>query len=80
MNTCANVTSKNVELFPVIQTKCVPKTQTSDPEKSSVGFGRGSRVEGKKKMFFRQVYIKIISYNRLKLNKMFTIWQTRKFV
>ena len=34
MNTCANVTSKNVELFPVIQTKCVTKTHTSDPEKS----------------------------------------------
>ena len=33
MNTCANVTSKNVELFPVQQDtcKCVPKTQTSDP-------------------------------------------------
>ena len=47
MNTCANVTSKNVELFPVIQTKYVTKTQTSDPEKSSVGFCRGSRVEGR---------------------------------
>ena len=28
MNTCANVTSKNVELFPVIQDKSVTKTQT----------------------------------------------------
>ena len=34
MTTCANVTSKNAELFPVIQDKCVTKTQTSDPENS----------------------------------------------
>ena len=34
MNTCANVTSKNVELFPVLQDKCVTKTQTSDPQNS----------------------------------------------
>ena len=34
MNTCANVTSKNVELFPVIQDKSVTKTQTSDPQNS----------------------------------------------
>ena len=32
MNTCANVTSKNVELFPVIQDQCVMKTQTSDSQ------------------------------------------------
>ena len=34
MNTCANVTSKNVELFPVIQDKSATKTQTSDPQNS----------------------------------------------
>ena len=37
MDTCANVTSKNVELrenYFLIQDKCVTKTQTSDPENS----------------------------------------------
>ena len=42
-------------------------------KKTSVGFCRGSRVEGKisrvegKKIFFREVYIKILSNNRLRL-------------
>ena len=35
MTTCANVTSKNAELFPVIQDKCVMKTDLR-PENSDL--------------------------------------------